>query len=207
MYQAIEKETITVGALGVRFLIESDDSNGTASVFECYVPANSRMPAPHSHDGFEETIYGLEGITTWTIDGETVEVGPGEAVCVKRGQIHGFQNHGSVDAKILCIATPARVRARLLPRDRRGPRRQRRRPPRPGRRLRSDAPPRPHPRPAQRRLTTTSCVSRSSPTTHRATQARWRGAVAGGAPGPANQSRSHHPSPDAEEGTSCHFKS
>ena len=107
MYQAMQNDTITVGALGVRFLVESDDSNGTASVFECYVPANSRMPAPHSHDGFEETIYGLAGSTTWTIDGETVEVGPGEAVCVPRGQIHGFQNPGSVDAKILCIATPA----------------------------------------------------------------------------------------------------
>jgi quercetin dioxygenase-like cupin family protein len=107
MYQAIDNDTITVGALGVRFLVESEDSNGTASVFECYVPANSRMPAPHSHDGFEETIYGLEGVTTWTIDGQTVEVGPGEAVCVQRGQIHGFQNHGDVDAKILCIATPA----------------------------------------------------------------------------------------------------
>jgi quercetin dioxygenase-like cupin family protein len=107
MYHATDNDTITVGALGVRFLVEAGDSNGTASVFECYVPANSRMPAPHSHDGFEETIYGVGGITTWTIDGETVEVGPGEAVCVQRGQIHAFQNHGSVDAKILCIATPA----------------------------------------------------------------------------------------------------
>jgi quercetin dioxygenase-like cupin family protein len=107
MYQAIDNDTITVGALGVRFLVEAADSNGTASVFECYVPANSRMPAPHSHDGFEETIYGVEGVTTWTIDGQTVDVGPGEAVCVRRGQIHGFQNHGDVDAKILCIATPA----------------------------------------------------------------------------------------------------
>jgi quercetin dioxygenase-like cupin family protein len=106
MYQAIEKETITVGALGVRFLVESDDSNGTASVFECYVPANARMPAPHSHDGFEETIYGLVGTTTWTIDGETAEIGPGEAVCVKRGQIHGFQNQRDVDATFLAIATP-----------------------------------------------------------------------------------------------------
>jgi quercetin dioxygenase-like cupin family protein len=107
MNQAIAKEPITVGALSVRFLVESDDSGGTAAVFECDVPANSRMPAPHSHDGFEETIYGLEGMTSWTIDGETVDVGPGEAVCVKRGQIHGFQNQGSVDAKMLCIATPA----------------------------------------------------------------------------------------------------
>jgi quercetin dioxygenase-like cupin family protein len=101
MYQATDNDTITVGALGVRFLVESGDSNGTASVFECYVPANARMPAPHSHDGFEETIYGLEGTTTWTIDGDTVEVGPGEAVCVKRGQIHGFENRGSVDATFL----------------------------------------------------------------------------------------------------------
>jgi quercetin dioxygenase-like cupin family protein len=107
MSQTMQNDSIEVGALSIRFLVEAADSNGSASVFECYVPANSRMPAPHSHDGFEETIYGLEGTTTWTIDGETVEVAPGEVVCVQRGQIHGFQNHGHVDAKILCIATPA----------------------------------------------------------------------------------------------------
>jgi quercetin dioxygenase-like cupin family protein len=106
MHQATE-DTITVGALGVRFLIEASDSDGSAAVFECYVPANARMPAPHRHDGFEETIYGLEGVTTWTIDGETFEIGPGEAVCVQRGQMHGFENQGSVDAKFLAIATPA----------------------------------------------------------------------------------------------------
>jgi quercetin dioxygenase-like cupin family protein len=107
MQQATDNDTITVGAFGVRFLVESADSNGTASVFECYVPANAKMPAPHSHDGFEETIYGLEGATTWTIDGETVQIGPGEAVCVARGRIHGFENNGSVDARFLAIATPA----------------------------------------------------------------------------------------------------
>jgi quercetin dioxygenase-like cupin family protein len=106
MYKTMGNDTITVGELGVRFLVESDDSNGTASVFECHVPAHSRMPAPHSHDGFEETIYGLEGVTSWTIDGETVEVGSGEAVCVRRGRIHGFENRGDVDAKFLAVATP-----------------------------------------------------------------------------------------------------
>jgi uncharacterized cupin superfamily protein len=75
-------------------------------VFECYVPADARMPAPHSHDHFEETIYGLEGVSTWTIDGQTLEIGPGDAVCVARGQIHGFDNRGSADAKFLAIATP-----------------------------------------------------------------------------------------------------
>lgn len=48
--------TITVGQLGVRFLLEGADSNGSVSVFECYVPANARMRARHSHDAFEETM-------------------------------------------------------------------------------------------------------------------------------------------------------
>lgn len=64
------------------------------------------MPAPHGHDAFEETIYGLEGVSTWTIDGKTIEIGPGDAVCVARGATHGFENRGSVEAKFLAIAGP-----------------------------------------------------------------------------------------------------
>jgi quercetin dioxygenase-like cupin family protein len=99
-------ETITVGQLGVRFLVEGANSGGSVSVFECYVPANARMPAPHSHDAFEETIYGLKGTTTWTVDGETIDIVAGEALCVPRGAIHGFQNGGSTDATFLAIASP-----------------------------------------------------------------------------------------------------
>lgn len=104
--QSTQTETITVGALGVRFLVEADDSNGSVTVFECYVPAGARMPAPHSHDAFEETIYGLEGVATWTVDGRAVEIGPGDAVCIPRGVVHGFENRGTVDAKVLAVASP-----------------------------------------------------------------------------------------------------
>src|SRR4051795_4285182 len=86
--QADSPATIRVGALGVRFLVEAADSNGSVSVFECVVPADSRMPAPHSHDAFEETIYGLEGVTSWTIDGRAVEIGVGDAFCGPRGAVH-----------------------------------------------------------------------------------------------------------------------
>jgi quercetin dioxygenase-like cupin family protein len=99
-------ETIRVGALSVRFLVEAADSNGSASVFECFVPADSTMPAPHSHDAFEETIYGLEGITTWTVDGRTLDIRSGEAFCVPRGAVHGFDNHGTQEAKFLAISSP-----------------------------------------------------------------------------------------------------
>src|SRR3954447_9975613 len=64
------------------------------------------MPAPHSHDAFEETIYGLEGVTSWTVGGHAVEIGVGDAVCVPRGAVHSFQNAGAEDAKFLAIASP-----------------------------------------------------------------------------------------------------
>jgi quercetin dioxygenase-like cupin family protein len=99
-------EMIQVGALNVRFLVEAADSNGSVSVFECFVPAESNMPAPHSHDAFEETIYGLEGVTTWIIDGRTLDIRTGEAFCIPRGAVHGFQNDGAEDAKFLAVATP-----------------------------------------------------------------------------------------------------
>src|SRR3954470_9179956 len=92
-------DVIQVGAISVRFLVEAPDSNGSASVFECFVPANSKMPLPHSHDAFEETIYGLEVTTTWTVDGSTRDIPPGVAICILRGAVHGFDNKGTDDAK------------------------------------------------------------------------------------------------------------
>jgi quercetin dioxygenase-like cupin family protein len=98
--------TFQLGPVSVDFLVDADDSGGSVTVFECVVPADARVPIPHSHDAFEETVYGLDGVTTWTIDGQVHEDGPGESVCIRRGQVHGFENRGNVEAKFLAIATP-----------------------------------------------------------------------------------------------------
>ena len=71
-----------------------------------HVPTGSNMPVPHSHDAFEETIYGLAGVTAWTVDGRSLNVGPGEAVCIPRGVVHGFANGGAEGAKFLAVASP-----------------------------------------------------------------------------------------------------
>ena len=104
--QTTSNPTIQLGAIEVRFLVESEDSNGTATVFECLVPAGAKVPAPHSHDGFEETVYGLDGVTTFTVDGDTREIGPGEATCIRRGQVHHFVNRADADSRFLSVATP-----------------------------------------------------------------------------------------------------
>ena len=100
------RTAIELGDIEVLFLVEAEDSQGAATVFECRVAADAKVPAPHSHDGFEETVYGLEGVTTFTVDGDTRDIGPGEAICIRRGQVHQFVNHGTADAKFLSVATP-----------------------------------------------------------------------------------------------------
>ena len=100
------RESIRIGQLAIRFLIEGDAAGGTVSVFEFDVPAGAKVPIPHSHDGYEETIYGLDGVLTWTIDGILTEVGPREAVCIPRGVVHHFDNRHDTDATALAIVTP-----------------------------------------------------------------------------------------------------
>ncbi|MCC6729116.1 MAG: cupin domain-containing protein [Chthonomonadales bacterium] len=102
------EEAITIGPLGIRFLLTSGDSNGGASVFEVRVPVGQRLAAPaHKNDAFEEILYGVEGVLTWTVNGTPIEVGPGQALCIPRGAVHRFDNLGGVDAKQLVLITPA----------------------------------------------------------------------------------------------------
>ena len=103
-------ETIRLGPLGVRFLVTGADATGSVALFELTVPAAQRLAAPaHSHDHYEETIYGLEGVLTWTVDGRPVDVAPGQALCIARGAVHRFDNTGAHDAKALCMITPAAI--------------------------------------------------------------------------------------------------
>jgi len=100
------REDIKIGELAIRFLVESGDSNGAVAVFEFDVPAGAKVPVAHSHDGYEETIYGLAGVLAWTIEGTPADVGPGDALCIPRGAVHRFDNVGDVDATALAIVTP-----------------------------------------------------------------------------------------------------
>ena len=99
-------EEIRIGGLAIRFLVEGHASGGSVAVFEFDVAAGAKVPIAHSHDAYEETIYGLTGVLTWTVDGHQSAIGPGEVLCIRRGAIHRFDNFHSADAKMLAVITP-----------------------------------------------------------------------------------------------------
>ena len=104
------EEIIRLGELKVRFLVTGDNSSESVAAFEVTVAGGARLMAPaHSHDHYEETIYGVDGVLTWAVDGKAIDVGPGQALCIPRGAVHRFDNLRDQDAKVLCAITPAAI--------------------------------------------------------------------------------------------------
>jgi quercetin dioxygenase-like cupin family protein len=99
-------ETVRFKDLELRFVQSREDTDGSLDVFEMTVEPNARVPVPHYHKSWDETVYGLTGVTTWRVDGHDIKVGPGQTVFIKRGVVHGFRNDAQEPATCLCILSP-----------------------------------------------------------------------------------------------------
>jgi quercetin dioxygenase-like cupin family protein len=97
---------IHAGQIEIRFLLQAAQTAGHLTMFEFVVPAQARVPVAHSHDAFDETVYGLSGVLTWKLDDQQVRVGPGDVLFIPRGHVHQFVNLDTEDARQLSAITP-----------------------------------------------------------------------------------------------------
>jgi quercetin dioxygenase-like cupin family protein len=105
----MKNEIIRIGQIGICFLLEAAETNGSVAMFEFTVPVGAKVPTPHSHKHYDETIYGVAGVITFTVDGKAVDIAPGESYFIPRGAVHGFNNLKQTDAKALAVVTPALI--------------------------------------------------------------------------------------------------
>jgi quercetin dioxygenase-like cupin family protein len=99
-------DEIRIGPLTIRFLLEAETTAGALTAFEFTVPSDAMVLAPHSHDAYDETVYGVAGTLTWTVAGHEIQVGPGEVLFIPRGVVHKFENRGDSDATAYAVVTP-----------------------------------------------------------------------------------------------------
>jgi len=99
-------EFIELGALRLNFLQSKDTTAGSLDLFEMTLQPDARMPIPHYHESWDETVYGLSGVTSWRVDGRDIDVAPGETVFIRRGIVHGFSNRSRAPASCLCMLSP-----------------------------------------------------------------------------------------------------
>lgn len=99
-------EEIRIGPLTLRFMRDKHGTGGSLDLFEMTVPPDGEMPVAHYHRDWDETVYGLSGAVTFTVDGEPKDVGPGETLFIPRGVVHGFDNRSGAVATCLSVLTP-----------------------------------------------------------------------------------------------------
>ena len=102
----VMREEIRLGPIVVRPHVEGEESGGTVAIHEFEVAPGAGLPLAHSHDAYEETIYGLAGTITFTVEGTPTDIGPGDALFIRRGEVHFFANNQDEAATALAIITP-----------------------------------------------------------------------------------------------------
>jgi quercetin dioxygenase-like cupin family protein len=99
-------ETIKIGGLVLEFLHSKDETEQSLDMFRMTVEPHARMPVPHYHESWDETVYGLAGTIHFTLAGREIAIGPGESVFIRRGIVHAFANKTEAPATCLSVLTP-----------------------------------------------------------------------------------------------------
>lgn len=75
------------------------------SLAEARVPPG-KSTTPHYHPRTEEIYYILAGSGRMTIDGESRDVGPGDAIAIPPGAVHTITATSDVALRFLCCCAP-----------------------------------------------------------------------------------------------------
>jgi len=107
--QASDGNTVRIGSLELRFLVDEKQSAGSMVMFEFVVPPNARVPTAHYHREVDEVVYGLEGVVTSTLDGHKHELRSGQSLFIPRGGVHTHENLHAGTARALIVMTPGSI--------------------------------------------------------------------------------------------------
>jgi mannose-6-phosphate isomerase-like protein (cupin superfamily) len=94
-------------ALGNRYLLRGDRSEGRFALIEQTIPPRKLAAPMHVHEREDEYSFVLAGRMGAQIGEEVVEAGPGELVLKPRGIPHTFWNAGDEEVRVLEIISPA----------------------------------------------------------------------------------------------------
>ncbi|HTH54142.1 MAG TPA: cupin domain-containing protein [Edaphobacter sp.] len=99
-------ETIRIGGMSVTFHATRHETADALDLFELTIPPGASVVIPHIHRNYDEWIMGMDGITTWVLQGEIVLLHRGQSVFIPRGTVHFFANLHEEMGRVLCLQTP-----------------------------------------------------------------------------------------------------
>jgi quercetin dioxygenase-like cupin family protein len=73
---------------------------------DLYCLAPGQAQKAHSHADQDKICFVLEGVGTFTLDGQEEVLSPGDALVAASGSTHGIVNTGAVELLVLVVVTP-----------------------------------------------------------------------------------------------------
>jgi quercetin dioxygenase-like cupin family protein len=102
-------QTVRVGAMELKFLVDETQGSGELVMFEFTVPPQAKVPAAHYHEAVDEAVYGLAGTLTTTVNGQRHELRAGDSVLIPRGAVHVHENLHDDAARALVVLNPGTI--------------------------------------------------------------------------------------------------
>jgi mannose-6-phosphate isomerase-like protein (cupin superfamily) len=100
-------KTGMLGSIGVRFMIDGDETEGGFALVEHPMPPRALAAPLHRHSREDEYSFVLEGRVGALLGDEVVYGEPGDLIFKPRGQWHTFWNAGAEPARLLEVISPA----------------------------------------------------------------------------------------------------
>jgi mannose-6-phosphate isomerase-like protein (cupin superfamily) len=76
------------------------------SYADVFSPGHTPGPPPHRHTDCSEFFHVLEGRVDFDVDGEHLQVGPGESVLVPRNTVHTFRPASKSGSRVITVFAP-----------------------------------------------------------------------------------------------------
>ena len=96
-----------LGSIGVRFMVDGDESGGGFSLVEHPMPPRALAAPLHRHSREDEYSFVLQGRVGARFGEEVLHGEPGDLIFKPRGEWHTFWTAGDQPARILEIISPA----------------------------------------------------------------------------------------------------
>ena len=100
-------DAVRLRALGVRFMIGGETTDGAFSLVEHPLPPRALGAPLHTHRNEDEYSYVLAGRIGVQLGDEVMVAEPGDLVFKPRGVAHAFWNAGDEPARLLEVISPA----------------------------------------------------------------------------------------------------
>ncbi len=102
-----EGELLRAGPSELRFKAQATNGDGALTLTEMTVAPGFPGPPLHTHSGFTDGFYVVEGTLELRIGEDTVEARPGTFAALPPGTPHTFANPGPEPARVVNVMAPA----------------------------------------------------------------------------------------------------